>query len=358
MLLGDSGLGKGFGPWIAKSLVKQVDSTRVFSGRNSIQKIVSELALAHTRQNREMIKDARALLASGEFINFLLKDDQAISILTEWYDTHYVREWENSLKSSGIEKLKDVCITILGASNDEYLREAIPPAAVKGGFFGRFLFIYAKEKAHYNSLTEVQKDEDAISKRFDNWSEHLIEISKLKKGSKFTLTQRGIKVFDPWYYDLQQRIRTGALLDKTGYIHRLPDHSLKVAMLLALSESPDELLIKSAHVEEAIHLCEDLLSTIKKTTMGMGLSISAPKNEVLLRALFKAPDNMITRKKILQNMHAEFDSNELDKITLTLEDGGLIKQEGRGNETAYHLTTVGRKMFLDMGDFRARGMKR
>lgn len=351
MLLGDSGLGKGFGPWIAKSLVKTVDNTRIFSGRNSIQKIVSDLSLAYTRKEKEMIKDARAFLASGEFINFLLKDDQAISILTEWYDTHYVREWENSLKSSGVEKLKDVCITILGASNDEYLREAIPAAAVKGGFFGRFLFIFAKEKAHVNALIDAPTKDEQVSGNFKTWATHLEDISKIKKGSQFEVTQKARDYYRIWYHELQAKIRTGSINDKTGYIHRIHDHALKVGMVLSLAESTD-LLLKRDHVEEGILLCEDLLSTVKKTTLGMGLSVSAPKNEVLLRALFKAPDHILLRRKILQNMHNEFDSTELDKITLTLEDGGLIKQDGNGKETAYRLTPLGRKEFLDRSDFR------
>ena len=346
MLLADSGLGKGFGVWVAKSLVKLVDNTRVFSGRNSIQKIVTDLSLVYTRKEKEMIKDARAFLASGEFVNLLLRDDQAVSILTEWYDTHYVREWENSLKSTGVEQLKGVNITLLGASNDEYLRESVPSAAIKGGFFGRFCFIYAKEKGAVNALIDEPSEDEDVKRQLPAWSEYLKTIAKIKPGSQFKVTTRARDEFRKWYYDLNNRIKNGQLVDKTGYIHRIHDHALKIGMVLSLSESVS-LELKSGHVEEGIYLAESLLSTVKKTTIGVGLSTSAPKNEVFLRALYKAPDYTISRAKLLQNHNADFDSNELDKITLTMEDAGFIKNDGTAGQAVYRLTPLGRKQFTE-----------
>jgi len=348
MLLGESGVGKGFGVWLAKSLVNTVDSTRVFAGRNSIQKIVSDLSMAITKgKGKEMIKDARAYLSSGEFVNFLLKDEQAISILTEWYDTHYVKEWANSLKSSGTETLKDVNITMLGASTADYLRESVPVAAIRGGFFGRLMLIYSAEKGKINALIDEAKEEEQVAPRVKEWSKYLIELSKIAPGSKFKITEGAREFYRPWYYDLQERIKTRQLTDKTGYIHRLHDHALKIAMIVSLSES-DELILHKRHVDEGINMAQELISTIKKTIIGIGLSQSAPKNEVFLRSLFKAAENRMTRKKMMQDNHNEFDSLEMDRIALTLEDAGLIKVNGTVGQQEFMLTMLGKRQFMDI----------
>ena len=348
MLLGESGVGKGFGVWLAKSLVNTVDSTRVFAGRNSIQKIVSDLSMAITKgKGKEMIKDARAYLSSGEFVNFLLKDEQAISILTEWYDTHYVKEWANSLKSSGTETLKDVNITMLGASTADYLRESVPVAAIRGGFFGRLMLIYSAEKGKINALIDEAKEEEQVTPRVKEWSKYLIDLSKIPPGSKFKITEGAREFYRPWYYDLQERIKTRQLTDKTGYIHRLHDHALKIAMIVSLSES-DELILHKRHVDEGINMAQELISTIKKTIIGIGLSQSAPKNEVFLRSLFKAAENRMTRKKMMQDNHNEFDSLEMDRIALTLEDAGLIKVNGTVGQQEFMLTMLGKRQFMDI----------
>lgn len=348
MLLAESGVGKGFGVWLAKSMVTAVDTTRVFAGRNSIQKIVTDLSMAITKgKGKEMIKDGRAYLSSGEFVNFLLRDEQAISILTEWYDTHYVKEWANSLKSSGTETLKDINITMLGASTADYLRDAVPIAAIRGGFFGRIMFIYSAEKGKVNALIDEAKEGEQVAPKVKEWSKYLIELSKIEAGSKFVVTDKAREFYRPWYYSLQDKIKDRHLVDKTGYIHRLHDHALKIAMILSLSESP-ELTITKPHVEEGIQLAESLLSTIKKTVIGIGLSELAPKNEVFLRALFRANDYCLSRKMMMQNNHNEFDAIEMDRIAMTLEDAGLIKRAGQGSQAEFQLTMVGRKQFLDI----------
>lgn len=348
MLLAESGVGKGFGVWLAKSLVTTVDTTRVFAGRNSIQKIVTDLSMAHTKgKGKEMIKDARAYLSSGEFVNFLLKDEQSISILTEWYDTHYVHEWPNSLKSSGTEILKDVNITLLGASTADYLRESVPVAAIRGGFFGRLCLVYSAEKGKVNALIDEAEEGQQVAPKVKEWANYLIELSKIPTGSKMIPSKQAKDFYRPWYYDLQERIRSGRLVDKTGYIHRLHDHALKIATIISLSESTD-LILKKDHVEEGINYAQDLLATVRKTTIGIGLSASAPKNEAFLRCLFKAEGHQLSRKRMLGMNHAEFDSIDMDRIALTMEEAGFIKAQGNGSEATYILTALGKKQFMDI----------
>ena len=107
MLLGKSGLGKGWPINLAKELVTCVDTTRVISGRNSIQAVVKELGTITTRNGRPPIPDSRGFLVSGEFVNFVIQDPHSLSILTELYDTHYNTTWKNTMKGAGIDTLEE-----------------------------------------------------------------------------------------------------------------------------------------------------------------------------------------------------------------------------------------------------------
>jgi hypothetical protein len=70
MLLGESGLGKGFPINRAKLLVSKANVTRVIAGRSSIQAIVQELSRTKTIEGKPLITDSRGFIINGE-LNFL-----------------------------------------------------------------------------------------------------------------------------------------------------------------------------------------------------------------------------------------------------------------------------------------------
>ena len=68
MLIGRSGLGKGFGPSLAAKMVGMVNNTRVIQGSGSIEGLIHELSIVKAAHNGSIpYKDARAFICSGEF---------------------------------------------------------------------------------------------------------------------------------------------------------------------------------------------------------------------------------------------------------------------------------------------------
>src|SRR5207248_1423685 len=123
---------------------------------------------AHHTNNHMIIKDATALIAAQELDTMLIKNDQAHSILTALYDTHYTQDWDNLLKTSASDYLKNICITLLGASNETNLGSAVPSQAITGGFVARTLVIYEEKQHTLNPLTVAPKkvpNIDQLSKR-------------------------------------------------------------------------------------------------------------------------------------------------------------------------------------------------
>lgn len=311
LLVGRSGLRKGPPVNLAKALVTEVNNTRIFAGRVSIQGIISDLSKAQTKKDGgPPITDASGMLCASEFASFIIQDQAALTILTDLYDGHYNPEWSYMLRNSPTEKLKKPCLTLLGASNESHIKDAIPANAIGGGFVARTFIIYSNKKSGINSLTTKPADSLPIGMLVDK----LKEISKVK--GEFIWSQKGKELYDFWYRKYQEQEQMES--DSTGTMERLHDHILKTAMLVSLSRKTDRVL-EYDDIEEAIRACQDFVPGAKRISLGQtGGSISAPGTAILLRELITLPTHEISKTEALTKFWAHFDSFELDRIAESL----------------------------------------
>lgn len=328
MLLGKSGLGKGWPIWLAKELVTCVDTTRVISGRNSIQAVLKELGTITTRNGKPPIPDSRGFLVSGEFVNFVIQDPHSLSVLTELYDTHYNSVWKNTTKGSGIDTLKNVCLTMLGASSPAHFREVVHAKDIEGGFLGRTLMVFEDTRGFINPLTEKPKTSfDPVAA-----AEHLTGISKLKGEFKYSKSAKA--TYENWYYELRRRDTQ----DKTGTVQRIHNHVEKVAMCCALARE-DTLELKSEDIEASIDACTTLITHVDKILQGAGgKSEVAEHQAMVLQVLLKAEGYELTRQKVLQKLFGDVDSFVLNRVIETLTEAHAVTAETRGGNVFYKLT--------------------
>lgn len=332
LLIGKSGLGKGLPNYLAKSLVENAKATRVVSGRNTIQSVIQELSkVKSTEGGPPVYPDSRGYLISGEFHNLMQQDPQALTILTEWYDSHYLSDWKNTTKTGGGEVLKQPCVSMFGGSSPEHFNEAVPLVNISGGFVGRTLLVYADKRHRYNSLTG--DSDKAIDLKGLN--DYLKVLAKLV--GKFKWTDDGAKEYTLWYDDF--RPRSEKMQDKTNTIERMPDHVRKVAMCISASKSPS-LEISKQDVEEAIFQCIKLGNTARRITHGGSNSLAEQTKKVLIY-LLESDEHKIERDKMLRKGFGDFDAVELDKITDSLQQAGFIRIMNQGEDTIYKVTERG-----------------
>jgi len=330
MLMGRSALGKGFPVNTAKKLVTLARCTRVISGRNSIQSVVKDLATQESSEDGPVFKDSRGFFVSSEFATSLIKDEAALTILTDLYDCHWNEEWNNKIISRGTDKVIKPNLTILSGSSPSHFFDTIPQTNISGGFVGRMLIIYEEKRSKINDLMSDVEGEVIEDFKFpyDKLAAHLKNINEtLKEGPerKFMWTPTAAKVWRAWYTPQRNREETEGE-DKTGFKGRLPDHVLKVAMCLSLSEGTT-LKINETNIEEAIEQTSGLLYTSKRVTAGIGKDPLAPQAKIILEHLLSAPNHELTRKRLLQKGHGDFDSAVLDRIidTVFVETGWVEK---------------------------------
>lgn len=332
LLIGRTGLGKGFGPNVARTLVKMIDNTRVISGRGSIEGIIKELAITKANGNGHIpFKDARGFLCSGEFAASLYEATHALTILTDLYDAHYNPEWVNTLKNSPIEKLRYPCLTLLSGANQEMFNMSVDKAHRGGGFVGRTLLINADKRHHANSMIYTEEQEiDLVD--YDKLACHLKEISKLQGEMKWT--KGGVKAYNDWFYPY----RESDVDDRTGTHDRLNDHIIKVAACISLSKKKD-MTIDEEDVVDAIAACSSLSNTARKVAGMQGESSTNSVTKAFLFQMIAAKDYTLTRKQALQKGFGEYDSSELDKAVETLTQAGWLTQvSGNSKEIKYRLS--------------------
>lgn len=324
LLVGESGLRKGVPISLAQKLVSKINCTRVLSGRGSIQGIIKNLSQTFTLPDRSLITDAIGFLVSSEFDAMLVKDDSAFTLLTDLYDTHFKTDWKNIIKVAGTDHLKNIYLSLIGASNETNLMSAIPKNAIGGGFVARTIIVLEEKRRLLNDLTERPKvipDYDALAKR-------LFEISNIK--GEFKYDNLGKELYQHWYASFM-KVES---MDKTGTLERIHDTILKVAMCISLSRKNDLVLLKD-EIEEAIEECLNCTAGMKKVFLGSGEHSLAKPTAMVLKMLIINPEHKLSRKRLLTELYGTADAYDLDRIIDTLSQSGAIDSYQNGKDVYY-----------------------
>lgn len=337
ILLGESGLGKGFGINLSKKLVDKANVTRVISGTSSIQGVVQEMATATTRELKGPITDSRLFLTAGELSTSLISDQLSLTTLTDLYDGMYNEKWGKLLKDTK-STLKDPYLTWLAGSSPAHFYDSIPQVNIEGGLIGRTLISYEERRYKDSDLLSDDDGPDTKDFPFERFIKHLEAISD-KQGS-FHPTPDARKLFNGWRKTWREHQET----DKTGFLNRVPDHVLKVSMCLCLADRElNGLVITTDHITTSIEKVEQLIYSNKKATEGKGADPTAPQMKLVLDFLTQAQGYTLRRKQLLNKGYGQYNSVVLDAIISQLDEMGWIKKERfiAGSVTDWDITLTG-----------------
>jgi hypothetical protein len=344
LLVGPAGIKKSLGIEVAEKLTTQINNTNIISGRGSIQAVIAELANTKTREGGGAPNtSATALLASGEFSTFLVKDDSALPLLIDLYDPRDL--WKNRLKGSGVEVLKDTYITMIAASNQELLDTVLTSAVAMGGFISRTIVVIEDSTTKFNSLVHPPK----VDLNYLKMSQRLREISKLY--GPMTFAKGAANYFDDWYHEFRRK--SLMVDDRHGIARRLDTQVLKVAMLNSLAESND-LQITAEQLEAAITRCMRHGAEAHRITMTSGKQPLAAQMNALIEDLALRPDHQMTRTQILKKYSRDMNHHDLDTIIETMSQMKALYIHTRGRDTVYELDKAFATNYLE---FMKRGDK-
>lgn len=311
-----SGLRKGNPVSFAKSIVERVNTTRIISGRNSVQGVIRDLSQQVTIVNNGspplILNDAQAFLCAPELDSFMVRDEQGLSILTDLYNTHENdKSWKNSLKGSPVEELRNPCITFLAASNEALLEGLIKDKDIEGGFIARTMIVHESNRRLKNSL--MFKPTNLVSR--EDLANHLMRLKQAK--GQFAIPDAVRRHHQEWYNSIDEKDYD----DKTGTMERIQDHVLKTAMLISLSKS-NNLIIDQDTMDEATDRCMECVIGTRKTTMSVGRADTADAVGRVLKVLINEDKFTIERSKLLAKLKNDVNVMMLNQVLDDLGPNG------------------------------------
>ncbi len=332
-IVGRSGIRKGIPVSVGRVLAEKTDNTRIVSGRTSFQKMIQDLGKAKSLENGRVLKEAHALIVTGELSSLLIKDPDALNVLIDIFNTHeHEKEWINTLKSTNTDVLKSPCISLLAATNEELFSETVQSKDVHGGFIARTFIIYSNDAACINPLTRKNGNPPNL----DDLAQYLKDIKDVK--GEFQWTDEAMVIYEQWYDDLKTKLQNRSLFDPTGTYERLGDQVIKLAMIISLAYD-DSLLIKAIHIEEAMNECELCCQGMKQLTLGHGKNKSNEGScmRMIIKALIDIPDHKMTREQLLSRYWGDISVFDIDRIAETMQAAGAIDIKVNGRNYTYAL---------------------
>ena len=324
LLFGPSGIRKGPPISLAEDLVTIVDNTRVIDGRSSIEAVIKELGTFQTREGKQPIKDSCGFMVSSEMSSSIIESRHAMDILTNLYDRQYNNKpWKYRLKVGESSQLENPTITWFTGTNEALFKDFMPEKNLHGGLIGRMFVISENKKNKTNSLMfkTVSPDKQKIAGR-------LIELTKLK--GEFTMSDEVRMAVHEWYEKWDNETAPNHN-DDTGFVSRVEDFVIKIAMLTAIARRGElELTIEDIleGTNAVLPLIKPTQAVVNKTKKDDPTIVK--KRSLVLLYLINRADFREERGRLLRNLSPQLDHEDLDRIvsymiqmnTLTLENQG------------------------------------
>lgn len=338
ILLADSAVHrKGQPVQLCEKLVSATKSTKTISGRSSIQAILDELSRGETdKQTGKLSAGGSALFSAPELSAGIVNDPEAIKILTDIYD--FKEEYTSRLRGSGVFRIKNVCFSVMGASNEELMKDVYDTKALFGGLLGRTFLVKPDEFRPGNSLFDIRDTSDS----FGVLCEKLLRISKIK--GEFEFTPDAKLMYEEWYLPFRKSYENKA--DRSGISGRIHTSVLKVAMILCVNQTL-KLTVGCCHIQEAIRICTKLMPNYTGFIMSTGKAAASEIIAQLIEDIWTANGKTLSKQDFLQRYFHRFDLENVDKAIATAEQAGLIKAEldTRNGEFSYTVTEKSQEVF-------------
>src|SRR5262245_920050 len=314
-------------------LLREVEGTNIIADKITPEAFASELGYLDTPDPSKGILAQRAaegIIYAPELAVFLGKqkyNEGLITLLTALFDNP--DKWEVSTKGQGKVQLKDVCLTFLGASTPDWLQSAIPQDAFGGGFMSRLLFVVQEDTPRCYPIPEV-KDKP----------QHLIDwlkaLRKMQVGEVAFKTDMDKLWYNMWYTAGKRNVPEDEKM--AGYHERKPDHRLRLAMILAISQERQKIV--EADMITANKLLQYLEHSMLENFKWLGSRpIGADQNRLL--QVLKANGGRMKSGDLLRKLIFYMNGQQYKLAIETLIHAGLINErpnykESHSNE--YYLT--------------------
>jgi hypothetical protein len=264
--------------------------------------------------------DATGLLYVSELSTFLGNQDynkSLVQTLTDLFDSRGAKRRRTSAR--GNEAMANIALSFLGCSNEEWLGSSVPPSAFGGGLFGRMLVYYQADTDRY--VPRPKPPTDGVDE----------ELSACLGQTRFISGEAVLtKGADDWYEQEYRRIKDEWPEDERliPFHERLPDHLLRVGMLLSISRDLDQRDGVSV-TEGDLTSAKEILSWIMRYLPGvyahLGGSSFGTDHERIYSIIYRN-GGTIENRELGRRMSKRLDRAGLDNHLETMRGNGVLER--------------------------------
>ncbi len=253
-----------------------------------------------------------------------------IPVLTKLFDCE---DFHYETRGRGIEDIRNPCLSILGGSTIEWIKESIPLAAIGGGFTSRVVFVF---KDSFGRLVPIPflSEADKVLKTLI--AHDLDEIAKMRGG--FAMNDEATKLYEKEYIRFMTDSNLFQDINLSGYAGRRHIMLLKVAMIISASVR-DTRLIDDIDMRIAISAMSMVERDMPKVLKSIRSEFVGDVAEEILALIMHA--GVLSRSALVKKMAYKLSSQQLDIILRTLmeyEDevgNKIIVAEIENDRTSY-----------------------
>lgn len=303
---------------------------RATGGHILADKVTPE-ALVSAFQDRT---SATGVIYAPELAVFLGRqkyNEGMVPLLTALFDCP--KEWSSATIMRGESQLRNVAISFLVCSTMDWIQGAIPKDAFGGGFMSRLLFVVQNDTPR--SFPHPPPMDKAMEHKLKS---RLFEFSRLK--GRFEITPEA----DEWYVHWYNRKAESISADKqfAGYVERKADHMHRIAMILTVSEIPDEkdvvLTLTKEKLQKALKILDWLEGYLPAAFSEMSQTPIGEESVRLLKQL-KQKNGVLQHSEWLRLNTHRMNKDQFKAAVGTLREAKLVDYDAASRQ--YYLTPDG-----------------
>lgn len=248
-------------------------------------------------------------------------------LLTRLLDSPDV--WIAKTLARGEVPLHNVCISFLGATTMDWLRE-LPSDMFGGGFMSRFILVVQEETER--CFPEPPPMVDALRTKM---IKRIVDLSHVRAQIHRTPSAR------EWYTEWYKTNKKIATEDKmfSGYFERKGDHLIRIAMILSIAEDDSNaFVIEKRHYEHALKILEWIEMWLPGAFEQLNINALGQDHLRMLHQLKKAGGEM-PHSEWLRRNSARMNAKQFKDHVSTMREAKLVDFIG----TKYYLTAEGWK---------------
>lgn len=267
------------------------------------EKLVQDLAF-NTRnfklsEDEPPIKYTPLTICVTELSQFLgAASAHMVDFLTTIYDENF---YDLKTKNKGSERIDGPYIVLLACTTPAWITARLRDDVISGGFSRRALFVYETGKSRKIAFPEIKPEAKEAWTRLLDYSQQLMKV----KGP-FVWDSPAREFYEKWYISLD--IPKEATI--AGYYETKHTQLLKVAMLVALSESL-ELVLRKEHLQVALEMLKLIESRLARVFEGLGRN---ELNSIASDICEMLQGGQLPEKEIQKIMYRQASGDELYKV--------------------------------------------